>query len=116
MKRVTRYKQDGTFESLANMNRGRYEHACGHFSRSDGSVVRFELCRQRMLIFPLTLSAGVCGGRWWGGLAWWLENLGIYRDPGEGRGQRLEAGGQPALGKRWSQRTGTGPWSVHCNW
>ena len=46
LKRVTRYKQDGTFESLAKLNYGRFEHACGHFSRSDGSVVCFELCRE----------------------------------------------------------------------
>ena len=46
LKRVTRYKQDGTFESLAKLNYGRFEHACGHFSRSDGSVVCFKLCRE----------------------------------------------------------------------
>ena len=38
-----------------------------------------------------------------------------YGDPGEGRGQRLAAGGQPALGKNSSQRTGTGPRTVHGN-
>ena len=65
-----------------------------------------------LIIFTLTLSAGVCGGGWWG----WPLRLGIYRDPGEGRGQRLAAGGQPALGKTRSQWRGTGQWTVYGNW
>ena len=38
------------------------------------------------------------------------------RDPGEGGGQRLAVCGQPALSKKWSQRRGTGQWTVHGNW
>ena len=56
-----------------------------------------------------------CAGlysEWW---VAWAPGLGIHGDPGEGRGQRLAAGGQPALGKIWSPRSGIGSWTVHDN-
>ena len=58
-----------------------------------------------------TLCAGVYRVRRVGHL-----QLGIHRDPGQGPGQRLAAGGQPALGKNGNQRPGIGPWPFHCNW
>ena len=36
---VNRYQMDGSFEKLPNLNHGRNHHACGHFTRIDGSVV-----------------------------------------------------------------------------
>ena len=36
---VNRYQMDGSFEKLPNLNHGRIHHACGHFTRTDGSVV-----------------------------------------------------------------------------
>ena len=57
-----------------------------------------------------TLCAGVYRVRRVGHL-----QLGIHRDPGQGPGQRLAAGGRPALGKTYCQGRGTGPWKVHGN-
>ena len=37
---VTRYQQDGSSESLPNLNHGRRWHACGHYTTSDNSIVQ----------------------------------------------------------------------------
>ena len=73
LKRVTRYKQDGTFESLAKLNYGRFEHACGHFSRSDGSVVCFELCRECWYLHSF------CRCMWWRvvSIGWRVVSIGM---------------------------------------
>ena len=61
-----------------------------------------------------THYAGIHCVRGWGG----RQLLGIYGDPGERQGQRLAAGGQPALGKKWTPWTGTlqWQWAVHIDW
>ena len=118
MTRVTRYQEDGSSQSLPNLNHGRYSHACGQYTTSDNSIVQsLVLCLEW---WYFTLCSGVyrvrrvgSGNIYVGGQ---MEQLNIYRDPGEGRGQRLAAGGQPALGKTRSQWHWTGQWTVHGNW
>ena len=41
--RVTQYQVDGTSQSLPNLNNGRFVHACGYYTNSDGSIVWFAL-------------------------------------------------------------------------
>ena len=43
MRRVTRYQEDGSSQPLPHLNHGRYDHACGHYTRSDGFIVCFVL-------------------------------------------------------------------------
>ena len=40
MKKVTRFRKDGTRENLPDMNKRRYNHACGYFIKSDETIVR----------------------------------------------------------------------------
>merc|ERR1712045_1090951 len=37
--RVTRYQEDGSSQSLPNLNTGRRNHACGHYTTSANSIV-----------------------------------------------------------------------------
>ena len=39
--RVTRYKMNGDSEALPRLKIGRYLHACGRFTNSDGDIVSF---------------------------------------------------------------------------
>ena len=36
---VTRFEEDGSSQSLPNLNERRNEHACGHYTTSDNSIV-----------------------------------------------------------------------------
>ena len=62
---VTRYAEDGTSQSLPNLNDGRENHACGHYTTSDNAIVKTMdigiVCTENVYIY--TLYAGLYSGR-----------------------------------------------------